>query len=329
MRSDAASRPGGWSALATRATIAAAALLLGALALETLVLGARARGAPARAAAGAPRWQTLPQPAALPEPTERGTLERDDVKLWFATFGEGPPVLLLHGGLGNSEHFGELVPRLAQAHRVIVMDSRGQGRSSRSARGVSYRLMADDAVALLDHLDVPQAAIVGWSDGGVIGLDVALRYPERVRRLFILGTNYDLRGVKSAGGARTFRDYFARCREEYARLAPDPAQLGATLKELRAMWKTQPTYRAAQLAKIRAPTMVALGEHDEIIRAEHAARLAKLLPHGRLLRLPGVSHFALWQAPELVADHVVSFLEERAPPDEPALPSRPSSARRR
>jgi pimeloyl-ACP methyl ester carboxylesterase len=265
--------------------------------------------APCPGLASVPAWRSLPQPSSLPTPDAQGILEVDDVKLWFASFGKGTPVLLLHGGLGNSEHFGDLVRALAKRHRVLVLDSRGHGRSTRSHHGISYAQMADDVIALLEHEKLDRVAIVGWSDGGVIGLDLAIRYPERVSKLFVIGTNYDLTGVKSAGKSKMFAEYFTRCKREYARQAPDPGQLPALLKELRAMWTSQPTFTSEQLGKIAAPTVIALGEYDEIIRREHAVRMAKLIPHATLQLLPRVSHFALWQDHELVTRRVTAMLD--------------------
>lgn len=275
---------------------------------------------------GARRWELLPEARALPEPARQGTFSADDVKLWFATFGEGPPVVLLHGGLGNSDHFGELVPALvARKRRVIVMDSRGHGRSTRSARGISYRQMADDTVALLDHLAIERAAIVGWSDGGATGLDLAIRYPERVSKLFVIGTNYAVAGTKKGGSkSKTFPAYFARGRREYARLSPQPRQLNAFLAELRAMWGSQPNYTEEQLASIVAPVVVALGEHDEVVRLDHVREMVQHLGRGRLVVLPGVSHFAMWQDAPTFNAEVIEFLEER--PAGMGKPGKPGKA---
>jgi pimeloyl-ACP methyl ester carboxylesterase len=289
-------------------------LALGALALASSAGGAAAGGAPAGGARPSaphkPRWQTLPAPAALPEPTQSGTVTTDDVRLWYAIFGEGEPVLLLHGGLGNANHFGGLVAALAERHQVIVLDSRGHGRSTRSRHGISYLQMAKDVIALLDHLALPRVAIVGWSDGGVTGLQVAIRHPRRVTKLYLLGTNYALAGAKPSR-SKTFVEYFARCKREYEALAPDARQLGPLLKELRAMWSTQPTIAVKDLVKIRARTVVALGEHDENIRRQHAVEMAELIPDATLQILPDTSHFALWQDPEGFARSVLGLLDER------------------
>src|SRR4051794_36177870 len=108
-------------------------------------------------ATAAPRWRTLPAPAPLPPPAAEGDLPIDDFTLHYATYGDGDPVVLLHGGLGSGEQFGNQVPALAEHHRVIVVDSRGQGRSTRSHHGLGYPQMAADVIALLDHLRVDRA----------------------------------------------------------------------------------------------------------------------------------------------------------------------------
>jgi pimeloyl-ACP methyl ester carboxylesterase len=286
-------------------------LVLGIIGLPVLfrLIGLIGLAVPCLAAPAPTRWTSLPRPSPMPKPDERGVLKVDDVALWYESFGKGAAVLLLHGGLGNSDHYADLVLALRPHYQVIVVDSRGHGRSTRSQHGLTYAQMADDVIALLDHLHLDRVSIVGWSDGGVTGLDVALRYPARLAKLFIIGTNYDVKGVKPPAKSATFTAYFARCKREYKALAPDPKQLAPLLKELRAMWAKQPTYREDDLAKIQAPVLVALGEHDEIIRRDHVEALAKLLPHGTLKILPEVSHFALWQDPQLFADAVMEFLK--------------------
>ena len=129
------------------------------------------------AARAEPRWQTLPPTPPPVAGATSGYASVDGIRLYYATIGSGPPVVLLHGGLANSDYWGHQVRALAPRHRVIVVDSRGHGRSSRDDRPFGYDLMADDVVALLDTLKIPRADIVGWSDGGIIGLDLACGMP--------------------------------------------------------------------------------------------------------------------------------------------------------
>lgn len=131
-------------------------------------------------AGAAERWEVLP-PTPTAIPSERsGQVDANGITIHYAVYGQGSPVMLLHGGLANADYWGNQIQALAPHHTVIVMDSRGHGRSTRDSRPYGYDLMADDVVALMDVLKVPKADIVGWSDGGILGLDLAMRYPDRV-----------------------------------------------------------------------------------------------------------------------------------------------------
>ncbi len=126
------------------------------------------------------RWQTLP-PTPAPIATHRaGQARVNGISVHYAIYGHGSPVIFLHGGLANTDYWGNQVPAVAAHHMVILMDSRGHGRSTRDARPYGYDLMADDVVALMDRLEIPRADIVGWSDGGILGIDLAMRHKDRV-----------------------------------------------------------------------------------------------------------------------------------------------------
>jgi pimeloyl-ACP methyl ester carboxylesterase len=261
-------------------------------------------------AAGAEEiWQTLPRPPAMPAPVESGMAPIDDIQMYYAIYGEGEPVLLIHGGLGNADDFGFQVPVLAESHRVIVADARGRGRSTRSDQPYSYALMADDYLALLDHLGIDKVALVGWSDGAIIGLDIAIRHPERLNRLFAYGANYTLEGWKaSAADDPTFKAGLARAAADYTRLSPTPAEFDALLAQMSEMWATQPNYIQDQLRGITVPTVIFVGDHDEGIEPAHAAEMAKLIPGAKLVIMKDASHFAMWQKPDEFNATVLEFL---------------------
>ena len=150
-----------------------------------LLLGAALLASAASALAEpTPRWLTLPPTPTLPATSQSGLAPVNGIKIWYAVFGAGEPVIMLHGGLANANYWGLQVPELARHYKVIVMDSRGHGRSTRDDRPYGYDLMADDVVGLLDYLKVDKAAVVGWSDGAILGLDLALRHPARVSKVF-------------------------------------------------------------------------------------------------------------------------------------------------
>ena len=266
-------------------------------------------GSDAGATSGKEPWLTLPPTPALPEATRSGRAAINDVSIFYAVFGQGPPVLLLHGGLANSNYWGHQVEHLARSFSVVVMDTRGHGRSPVLSPTFSYAAFAEDAAALLDFLKIPRAAIVGWSDGAVTGLQLAMTKPDRVTKLFAFGGNSSLDGLKANGGrSAVFGDYARRCRAEYAKLSPHPERWPQLLDSLRVMWRTEPNFSRQSLAAIKAPTMIAAGEHDEIIRRDHTESMARAIAGARLLILPGVSHFAMLQDPEQFNQALTAFL---------------------
>lgn len=258
----------------------------------------------------AERWQTLPpnaQPIAM---TRHGHVQVKGASLYYAITGSGSPVLLLHGSLGSSDDWGYQISALAAHHTVIVMDSRGQGRSTRDARPFSYDLMADDVVALLDKLKIGKVDLVGWSDGANIGLDLAMRHPARIGKLFAFGANASVSGMSGDPEKQPiFPLVMARMATDYARLSPTPKAFDTVAGEMSAMWATEPNWSDAQLAAIKSPVWFVDGDHEEFIKREHTERLAATVPGAGLLILPEVSHFAPWQAPALFNAAVLQFLD--------------------
>ena len=141
-------------------------------------------------------------------------------------------MILLHGGLANSNYWGEQVPALAAHYRVIVMDSRGHGRSTRNAQPFGYDLMASDVIGLMDFLKIRKAAIVGWSDGAILGLDIAIHHPERLTKLFAFAANSDPSGVADIAHSPVFNAYIARAEKEYEALSPTPHEYTAFLAQI-------------------------------------------------------------------------------------------------
>ena len=221
------------------------------------------------------------------------------IKLWYAVFGQGEPVVFLHGGLANADYWGLQVPAVAQHYQVIVMDSRGHGRSTRDERPYGYDLMADDVVGLLDYLGIKQAAVVGWSDGGILGLDLAIRHPDRVAKVFAFAANTDPSGVVAGVEKNpTFAAFIARAGHEYAALSATPGEYHAFVDAISRMWATQPNWTVAQLQAIKTPVVVVDGDHDEAIKRAHTENIAATIPGAGLLILPNTSHFAFLQDPE-------------------------------
>lgn len=259
-----------------------------------------------------PRWATLPMPPALPEPADRGSVDVDGARIAYSIYGKGDPVLLLHGGLGNSSHFGFQLPALADRFQVIAIDSRGQGRSTRTQATITYDMMAADVVAVLDHLGIARASVVGWSDGGEVALKLGIRFPDRVNRLFVFGANYDATGSKSRTvRSATFAGYMQRCRADYQRMFRTTSGFDAMVEALLPLWRNPTGITRDQLRAIRAPVAVSDGDHDELIMLDQIEEMARLIPNARLVVFRDTSHFALWQDPQSFNRAVLDFLTDR------------------
>jgi len=260
-----------------------------------------------------PLWLTLPSPRPLPAPTSAGYVAHDGARIYYRAFGAGPPVILLHGGFANGEYWGDQVLALTKAgYLAILIDSRGHGRSSRDARAYTYELMASDVVAVMDHLGIKRAAVVGWSDGAIIGLVMAIHDPGRLTRVFAFAANMDPSGVKPGTASNpTFARFERRAARDYAALSPTPRDFPAFQKAVETMWATEPNYTAAQLRRITTPVAVVDGDHDEAIKPEHTRYLARSIPGAKLIFLPGVSHFAMLQNPPAFNAAMLGFLRGR------------------
>jgi pimeloyl-ACP methyl ester carboxylesterase len=256
-----------------------------------------------------PQWLTLPPTPELPKANESGLAPVNGVNIWYATFGEGKPVILLHGGLANSNYWGDQVRALQSRYNVIVMDSRGHGRSTRDEKGYSYDLMASDVVALMDFLKVPKAAVVGWSDGAIIGLDIAMKHPERLTKLFAFAANSDPSGVSDISESKVFNDYIARAGEEYKALSPAPDEYDSFLEDIAMMWETQPKWTAENLRAIKVPTWIVDGDHDEAIKRENTEFMAANIPDAGLLIQPETSHFSFMQDSAQFNEDLLHFLD--------------------
>ena len=261
------------------------------------------------AASADPQWMQLPSTPVLPKALHSGYAPVNGIKIWYAVFGHGRPVILLHGGLGNSNYWGKQVPVLAKHYEVIVMDSRGHGRSTRNEQPYGYDLMASDVVGLMDYLKIQKAAIVDWSDGAILGLDIALHHPERLSKLFAFAANSDPNGVADISKSPVFNAYIARAEKEYEHLSATPTQYKAFLDQISKMWATQPNWTAADLKTITVPTWIVDADHDEAIKRENTEFMAANIPNAGLLLQPEVSHFSFLQDPQQFNNDVLHFLE--------------------
>jgi pimeloyl-ACP methyl ester carboxylesterase len=250
----------------------------------------------------------------LPVTTEEGYVEHDGARIWYASYGSGLPVILLHGGLGHSGNWGYQVPALVRSgYRAVLIDSRGHGRSTRDARPFSYELMTSDVHAVMDAIGLDRAAVVGWSDGACIALILAAQVPARIAGIFFFACNMDPSGTKEIEFTPILGRCVGRHAKDYALLSATPDQFDAFAEAVGLMQKTQPNYSAADLAGVRVPVAIVQSEQDEFIKHEHAEYLAKTIPQAELTILADVSHFAPLQRPDHFNSVLLTFLGKVLP----------------
>ncbi len=253
----------------------------------------------ARVAQADERWQTLPEPPPIQKADKTGYAPVNGIQMYYAVYGSGDPILLIHGGLGHADIWANQVAILSKTNTVIVADSRGHGRSTRNEQPYGYDLMSSDYLALLDYLKVDKVDLIGWSDGGIIGIDIALNHPERLKHLFAQAANVTTDGVNpDVMNNKTFAAYIDRMGSDYKKMSKTPDQYDAFVDQISKMWATQPSWTKEQLATIKVPTAIVAGDHDEAILRPHTDYIAGAIPGAKEIILPNASHFAMLQDPE-------------------------------
>ena len=249
--------------------------------------------------------------APLPVTKDQGYVENEGARIWYASYGAGSPVILLHGGLGHGGNWGYQVPALVRSgYRAVLIDSRGHGRSTRDGRPFSYELMAYDVLTVMDALHLEKACLVGWSDGACTALVLAAKAPSRAAGVFFFACNMDTSGVKPFEATPTLDRCFGRHVKDYAQLSATPERFKSFVEDVTLMQQTQPDYSAQDLAKINVPVVIVQSEHDEFIKREHAEYLARSIPNAELIVLNGVSHFAPLQRPEQFNAAMLAFVDK-------------------
>jgi pimeloyl-ACP methyl ester carboxylesterase len=240
-------------------------------------------------------------------------LPLDDIEVYYEIYGDGDPILLLHGGTAFVETYFGQIPALAPSFKVIAPDLRAHGRTSDSPRPLTYGLMADDAVRLLDALGARRTHVVGWSDGGVIGLEMAMRYPERVGKLVLMSAPSKVEGMlpSTLEMVRELTPYSPFVLKQalfYRMVAPDPGHWPTFIEKIKTMWLAEPHYTLADLARVRAETLVMAGERD-MIDPRHCQETARLIPRARYREIPEGTHSFHMEQPDLVNEEILAFLK--------------------
>lgn len=264
-------------------------------------------------AAFTPLWETLPATPHLPGTIGTGYVNTTEgASIWYGVFGRelsetarrgGTPVLFLHGGFANSDYWGYQIAALNDVRRTILaIDTRGHGRSLDGTElEMTYDLIANDTVAVLDHLNVSKVVVVGWSDGGITGLNLAMNYSSRVDRVFAFAASYNPDNIPdSIVNSTVFDAFLSRSMTEYTVLNPEPAHFPMFEQKMNAMWSTEPQWDAVSFAHVLTPyasaeaplIRIVDADHDEAIALTTPLQLQEWIPASGRTILPDVSHFA-------------------------------------
>jgi pimeloyl-ACP methyl ester carboxylesterase len=234
---------------------------------------------------------------AMAQPTEWHSAEIRGHRIFYATRGNGPTLVFLHGGGDSGEHsFVRQLDVFSERHHIVAPDQVGQGRTPDVTGPLSYTAMMQDTATLLEQLKLKHVDVVGFSDGGILALMLAIRHPELVRRLVISGVNISPEGLvtENLEGLR-------------ADDTPNPKTMDEKLAHL---WATSPTMdelSLALLAKIQQPVLLVSGDHD-VITLEHTLQIFHALPNSELCVLPGTDHGTFSSRPEWLNPIIGAFL---------------------
>lgn len=292
---------------------------------------ARSRAKLAAMAAAAGVTLAAPEASAQAGPPTVGYAPVDGLEIYYEIHGSGRPLVLLHGGVGTIDIFGPNLAALSASRQVIAAELQGHGHTADIDRPLRYELMADDVVGLLDHLGIERADIMGYSLGGGVALQVAIRHPEHVRKLVVVSTTFkrdgwypEIRasmeaiGPEVAEGMKNSPLYAA-----YSAVAPRPEDWPRLFEKLGDLLKRDYDW-SGEVSAIDAPTLVVAADADGFPPA-HAVALFELLgggqrdagwdgsgrPPGQLAILPGTTHYDIAGSPALAAA-ATPFLD--APP---------------
>ena len=257
-----------------------------------------------------------------------GYAEINGLHMYYEVRGVGQPTLVLHGAYMSADSMGPFITELAKSRQVIAMDLQGHGRTADIDRPISYEQMADDAAALMDSLGIAQADVFGYSMGGGVAYQVAIRHPEKVRRLAAASASYKTEGmypelVAMIGGITPEAFAGSPMEAEYKKLAPRPEDFPKLVAKLVKLDVTPQDWPADAIKGIKAPTLVISADAD-VIRPEHSLEIFRLrgggpspdfmsAPDVQLAILPGTTHLGvMMERAGLVATFVTDFFDKVA-----------------
>jgi pimeloyl-ACP methyl ester carboxylesterase len=258
-----------------------------------------------------------------PTPSSSGYADVNGLHLYFEEYDErrgtsSSPLVLLHGGMLSIDlNFAELIPRLATRHRVVAVELQGHGRTADIERTISPVNSASDVVALLDHLGIAKAHVLGHSMGGAVAMELAVSYPDRVRSVVPISITVSADGMhadfsdpeKMATSTRmpTAGDMTAM-KSTYQRLSPHPEHFDDFLATLSSSQEDLKGWSDAQLASVSVPVLFIIGDHD-FTTIEHAATMIDKTPGSQLLVLPGTTHMRATHRVDILDPALAAFLD--------------------
>ena len=259
-------------------------------------------------------------------PVESGSVLVNGLTMYYEIHGSGQPLVLLHGNLSTiTTSFGKVLPRLASTRRIIAVEQQGHGHTADIDRPFSLGQWAQDTVALLHHLGIEQADFFGYSSGGAVALEIALRAPPLVRKLvWAGGTSYRRDGLYpellAAGEGMKPEDLDGSpFQQAYTRVAPHPEQWHRLVAKVADLDRATQGWSREAIQSVKAPTLLIIGDSD-IVRPEHVVELFRLLgggvvgdlvglPRSQLAVLPGTTHVTLVDRAEWLASMITGFLD--------------------
>jgi pimeloyl-ACP methyl ester carboxylesterase len=229
--------------------------------------------------------------------------EVNGIKIYYEQYGQGSPLLLLHGNRGDISDFSKQIPQLAGQFHVIAVDSRGQGHSSEDGKLYTYDLFAADMNALLDYLHLDSVNVLGWSDGGNTGLIMAMNYPRKVKKLAVMGANIFIDNTVVG------KDIFRILKQQRKEFQDDSSSHGRSELRFITLLETEPIHRFEELGQIGCPVLVMAGNKD-VIKEEHTKAIAAHIPQGQLLIFPKGTHEYPKEFPAEFNKTVIDFFQE-------------------
>jgi pimeloyl-ACP methyl ester carboxylesterase len=266
----------------------------------------------------------------LSSPVESGYVPVNSLEMYYETYGSGQPLVLLHGNLSTiGTSFGKVLPKLSSTRRIISVEQQGHGHTADIDRPFSLEQWAQDTIALLHHLGIEQADFFGYSSGGAVALEIALRSPALVRKLvWAGGTSYRRDGLYPeflrASEAMQPEDLDGSpFQQAYASVAPHPEHWHRLVAKIRDLDRATLGWSREAIASVKAPTLLIIGDSD-IVRPEHVVEMFRLLgggvvgdlvglPRSQLAVLPGTTHVTLADRDQWLAPMITEFLDAPMP----------------